>query len=184
MKHYCLASKTNQPIKLMLRIFLKTYHHCIENLYILLWKSIDPSLSLWFQASILILFSYWGKLTLYSLWIFNYFIVLLILTKDASIFQWQSFSSWALPYLEHLMQLVNPELLFTDTDSLCYLIKNNDYNWIICDNMNIFDYYKFLEAHPYYEVFNKDILGKFKNKSGGVDFIESVFLKSKMYSLL
>ena len=78
----------------------------------------------------------------------------------------------------------NAQLLFTDTDSLCYEIKTNDlYKDFekIKDKLDTSDYDK---SHPLFSTDNKKIPGKFKDETNGNIIKEFVGLKSKMYSIL
>jgi hypothetical protein len=78
------------------------------------------------------------------------------------------------------------KLLFTDTDSLCYLIKTPD---ITADLLKpernmLFDHSEFPVNHPLYSAVNKKVLGKFKDESPGREIVEFVGLRAKVYSLM
>jgi hypothetical protein len=79
----------------------------------------------------------------------------------------------------------NIDLLFTDTDSLCYEIrKQNPYD-VIGKNKEKFDLASYPIDHPLYDTMNKKVIGKFKDEAvdGKMDYItEFVGLRSKMYS--
>jgi hypothetical protein len=75
----------------------------------------------------------------------------------------------------------NIDLLFTDTDSLCYHIKKENVFDIIKDNMDYFDLSNYPKDHELYNGKNSKVIGKFKNES--VEMItEIVLLRSKLYS--
>ncbi|XP_065675836.1 uncharacterized protein LOC136092044 [Hydra vulgaris] len=81
------------------------------------------------------------------------------------------------------------KLLFTDTDSLAYEIKTEDfYADISKDVESKFDTSEFDPKHPAinnvgFEVgLNKKVLGMFKDEAGGAQIKEFVGLRSKLYS--
>ena len=75
----------------------------------------------------------------------------------------------------------NIDLLFTDTDSLCYNIKNEDPFEIISQNKTYFDLANYNKDHFLYDPTNDKAFGKFKNES--VEQItEFIGLRSKLYS--
>ena len=85
----------------------------------------------------------------------------------------------------------NVELLFTDTDSLCYHIKNEDPDEVIKNNKNLFDLSAYPVGHELYDQTNKKELNKMKNESITVDkkgvsqvryIKEFVALRSKLYA--
>ena len=79
----------------------------------------------------------------------------------------------------------NANLLFTDTDSLCYEIKTQDfYKDIAPDVRNKFDTSNFDKNHPSgIEVsVNKKVIGMMKDESGGKQITEFVGLRSKLYA--
>ena len=76
------------------------------------------------------------------------------------------------------------KLLFTDTDSLTYEIKEEDvYKGIWSDN-DKFDNSEFPENSPYFDKSNKKVIGKFKDEVSGIPINEFIGLRSKMYSYL
>lgn len=77
------------------------------------------------------------------------------------------------------------ELLFTDTDSFCYLIptESNIYE-DIRDNTKWFDFSNYPEDHPNYDASQYLVPGKFKDEMKGVLIEEFCGLRSKMYSIL
>jgi len=81
----------------------------------------------------------------------------------------------------------NLDLLFTDTDSLCYHIKNIDPYEIIKKNKDLFDLSAYPKTHELHDPTNKKVIGKFKDEAvdGTMNYIsEFVGLRSKLYSYL
>ena len=76
------------------------------------------------------------------------------------------------------------QLLYTDTDSLIYYIKDDDYIQKMQDKKDFFDFSNLKEEHPLYSLVNKKVLGKFKDEAGGEEIYEFVALRPKMYSIL
>ena len=75
----------------------------------------------------------------------------------------------------------NIDLLFTDTDSLCYHIKNQNIFDIIKENSGLFDLSNYPKNHELYDSVNNKVIGKFKNES--IEMItEFVGLRSKLYA--
>jgi hypothetical protein len=74
----------------------------------------------------------------------------------------------------------NIDLLFTDTDSLCYHIKNQDPYEIIKKNKHLFDLSD--DKGDMFDSTNKKVIGKFKNESPEHQIIEFVGLRSKVYA--
>ena len=81
------------------------------------------------------------------------------------------------------------KLLMTDTDSLIYEIKTDDfYKDIVEDIQSKFDTSEFDKNHPSINDFgfkngvNKKVIGMFKDETGGKQIIEFVGLRSKLYS--
>ena len=75
----------------------------------------------------------------------------------------------------------NLKLLFTDTDSLCYYIENQDIFEIMKENKDKFDLSDYPKNHELYDPTNKKVIGKFKNES--IEQItEFVGLRSKLYT--
>ena len=78
----------------------------------------------------------------------------------------------------------NVKLLFTDTDSLIYEIKNgNVYDQCFKDK-ELFDFTGYSKDSIYYDDSNKKKLGKMKDELNGNKIDKFVGLKSKMYSLI
>lgn len=76
----------------------------------------------------------------------------------------------------------NLNLLFTDTDSLCYEIKNTDIYEIMKNNLDKFDTGNYAKNHPLYSYKNNKVLGKMKDESAGIPITHFVGLRSKVYS--
>ena len=78
------------------------------------------------------------------------------------------------------------ELLFTDTDSLMYLIQTDDfYHDIKQDIKNKFDTSDYPENHPsgIKTDVNKKVIGKFKDEAAGRQITHFVGLRPKLYTL-
>ena len=79
----------------------------------------------------------------------------------------------------------NIDLLFTDTDSLCYHIKHENPYDIIRENKSLFDLSSYPKNNELYDATNKKVIGKFKDEAidGNISYIkEFVGLRSKLYS--
>jgi len=88
----------------------------------------------------------------------------------------------------------NAQLLFTDTDSLCYHIKTDDFYKDMWQNKHQYDLSNFptdkeedeeeeFNTAKFYDASNKKVLGKFKDECDGKPAHEFVGLRPKMYSL-
>ena len=75
----------------------------------------------------------------------------------------------------------NIDLLFTDTDSLCYHIRKEDIFQIIKDNKDEFDLSNYPKDDPLYDDTNNKVIGKFKNESIK-QITEFVGLRAKLYA--
>ena len=79
----------------------------------------------------------------------------------------------------------NANLLFTDTDSLCYEIKTQDfYKDISNDVAKRFDTSNYEKSHPsgIPTGMNKKVIGMMKDEAGGRQITEFVGLRSKLYA--
>jgi hypothetical protein len=87
----------------------------------------------------------------------------------------------------------NIDLLFTDTDSLCYSIKNNDIYELIKNNKQNFDLSDYPDNHPIFlnetiedikkfKNENKKVIGKMKDECAGKPITQFIGLRSKLYS--
>jgi hypothetical protein len=77
------------------------------------------------------------------------------------------------------------DVLFTDTDSLCYHLKKTDPYEVIENNKSYFDLSEYPKDHKLYDPTNKKVISKFKDESisDGVHYIkEFVGLRSKLYA--
>ena len=76
------------------------------------------------------------------------------------------------------------KLLFTDTDSLVYEIKNGNVYDKCFKHKLLFDFSGYPKDSVYFDSSNKKVLGKMKDELNGNKIFEFVGLKSKMYSLI
>ena len=79
----------------------------------------------------------------------------------------------------------NIDVLFTDTDSLCYHIKNQNPYEVIKHNKELFDLSAYPKGHELKDDTNKKVIGKFKDEcvDGEMNYItEFIGLRSKLYS--
>ena len=75
-------------------------------------------------------------------------------------------------------------MLFTDTDSLVYEIKNNNDFDQCFKSKHLFDFSGYPKDSFYYDSLNRKVLGKMKDELNGVTIVELAGLKSNMYSLI
>ena len=75
------------------------------------------------------------------------------------------------------------ELLFTDTDSLTYEIKSENFYEEFFKHKHLFDFSNYPKDSNFFDETNKKVIEKMKDKFGGVIVDEFVGLKSKMYSI-
>ena len=75
-------------------------------------------------------------------------------------------------------------LLFTDTDSLTYEIETEDVYKDFWNDRNRFDTSNYQENSPFFDKWNKKVIGEFRDETTGVPINEFVGLKSKMYSYI
>ena len=76
------------------------------------------------------------------------------------------------------------ERIFTDTDSLYYLIVAPDVEEKLYEHREYLDYSEYPIEHKYHDTTNKLKIGKFKCETKGASIIEIVALRPKMYSIL
>ena len=76
-------------------------------------------------------------------------------------------------------------LLFTDTDSLVYEIKDVDsvYDKVFRDK-KLFDFSRYDKKSIFYDCANKKVIGKMKDEMSGKVIAEFVGLRSKVYSIV
>ena len=78
-------------------------------------------------------------------------------------------------------------MLFTDTDSLAYEIKTDDFYADIADDVRSwFDTSDYPKEHPsgIETGINKKVIGLFKDEAGGKQIEEFIGLRSKLYSVI
>ena len=78
----------------------------------------------------------------------------------------------------------NVKLLFTDTDSLVYEIKNGNFYEQCFKDKHLFDFHGYPKDSICYYDINKKALDKMKDELNGNKTGDFVGLKSKMYSLV
>jgi hypothetical protein len=76
----------------------------------------------------------------------------------------------------------NIDLLFTDTDSLCYNIRKQDIYEIMKENKSLFDLSNYDKNHFLFDKENSKVMGKFKDESAGNIITEFIGLRAKLYS--
>ena len=91
--------------------------------------------------------------------------------------------NWHYKYVKQQYPDNKSKLLFTDTDSLVYLIQTEDLYDDMYHSSNLFDFSGYDKSHKCYDSKNKKIMGKMKDELNGKVMIEFVGLRSKMYSL-
>ena len=81
-------------------------------------------------------------------------------------------------HYDYAFKKFDAKLLFTDTDSLVYEIKDgNVYDQCFKDK-HMFDFSGYPKNSVYYDISNKKILGKMKDELNDVKIVEFVGLKS------
>ena len=73
------------------------------------------------------------------------------------------------------------QLLFTDTDSLCYHINTDDLNSDRREDLEKYDTSNYPKDHSLYSSKFKKEIGKFKDETGGIPITEFVGLRAKLY---
>ena len=76
------------------------------------------------------------------------------------------------------------KLLFTDTDSLCYIIQTDDVYEDLYNHKDMFDNSDYSKSSKFYFDENKKVIGKMKDEAAGNPITSFVGFKSKMYSYL
>ena len=76
------------------------------------------------------------------------------------------------------------QLLFTDTDSLCYEIETDDIYEDLWQDKHTFDNSDYPKDSKFFDTSNKKVIGKFKDEAASIPIIEFVGLRSKMYSYI
>ena len=85
---------------------------------------------------------------------------------------------------ECVKQKFDAKLLFTDTDSRFYEIKEKDVYEKTFQDKRLFDFSEYPINSKFYDRTNKKVLGKMKDEFKGQIISEFVGLKSEMYSLI
>ena len=75
------------------------------------------------------------------------------------------------------------KLLFTDTDSLTYKIKSENVYKELFKWKDLFDFSNYSKDSEFFDDTNKNIIGKMKDKYGGVIIDQFIGLKSKVHSI-
>ena len=83
-----------------------------------------------------------------------------------------------------IIRKFNTRFLFTDTESLCYELHENNPYKKMCKYKELFDLSNFPVSSKYYCSDNKKVVGKMKDEYGGKNIVKFVGLKSKMYSIV
>ena len=76
------------------------------------------------------------------------------------------------------------KLLFTDTDSLCYLFRTDDIYKDMTKDGHLYDFSDYPKVSGMFSEVNKKVLGKMKDETAGVPIQEFVGLRAKVYSIL
>ena len=87
-------------------------------------------------------------------------------------------------HYDYVCNKYDAKVLFTDTDSLAYEIKNEDMYEECFNDRELFDFSGYQISSKHYDSTNKKLLGKMKDEFNGIKIVEFVGLKSKMYSLI
>ena len=77
----------------------------------------------------------------------------------------------------------NIELLMTDTDSLVYEIKTEDFYKDMYEMKDHFDMSEYSKQNPIYDETNKKVIGKFKDETGDKVIKTFVGVRSKVYAI-
>ena len=75
----------------------------------------------------------------------------------------------------------NVELIYTDTDSFIVQVETDDIYKDMLENKNLYDFSDYPINHLNYDITNKKVLGKFKDKLNSLIITEFIGLKPKMY---
>ena len=89
-------------------------------------------------------------------------------------------------HYNHILKKYGPQkaqLLFTDTDSLTYVIETDDIYKDMKADADLYDTSEYPKDHPLCSTNNKKVIGKFKDEVNGVPVSEFVGLRAKMYSI-
>ena len=86
-------------------------------------------------------------------------------------------------YYNFMKKHFDAKLLFTDTDSLAYEIKSENFYEDFFKWKDLFDFSNYSKDSKFYDDDNKKVIGKMKDEYGGVIIDQFIGLKSKMYSI-
>ena len=75
------------------------------------------------------------------------------------------------------------KLLFTDTDSLAYVVQTKNIYEDMIEDAHLYDFSNYPEDHPLYSDINKKVIGKFKDELNRLVMEEFVGLRPKCYSI-
>lgn len=78
----------------------------------------------------------------------------------------------------------NVQLLFTDTDSVCFEVETDEDIYDILSKQDWIDFSNFPKTSKYYNDKNKLVPGKFKDEMQGEKILEFIGIRSKCYSIL
>ena len=87
-------------------------------------------------------------------------------------------------HYDYVLNSFNARLLFTDTDSLVYEMKDKNVYEQCFKNRDLFDFSGYPKDSVYCDSSNKKVLGKMKDEFNGVRISEFIGLKRKMYSFI
>ena len=111
---------------------------------------------------------------------------ILILNKPTCIgFTVLDLSKWLMYdfHYNFIKKNFDAKLLFTDADSLTYEIKSESIYEEFFKWKDLFDLSNYLKNSRFFDGTNKKVIGKMKDKFGGIIVGEFVGLKSKIYSI-
>ena len=87
-------------------------------------------------------------------------------------------------HYKYIKSKSDAKLLFTATDCLVYGIKTEDVYEDFYQDKNLFDFSDYPLDSKFFDLVNKKVIGKMKNKFKGRIISEFIGLKSKIYSLI
>ena len=88
-------------------------------------------------------------------------------------------------HYDYVLKIFNSvKLLFTDTDSLVYEIKDSNVYDQCSKDKHLSDFSEYPKNSVYYDISNQKVLGKMKDELIRNKIVEFVGLKSKMHSLI
>ena len=74
-------------------------------------------------------------------------------------------------HYDYVLNAFNARLLFTDTDSLVYEIKDKDVYDQCFKNKDLFDFSRYPEDSVYYDSSNTNVSGEIKDEFNGVKIV-------------